>query len=531
LPDYFVNGGCPMAGPQAGRFSNYFERRNVPISYNGFLSEFTPDPSFIESSMSFCGLLTGPFLIGFMLSPAFRGVLQPQAAGGARAGNPSCVFQWKESYGDEAVRLLQEYLRIDTSNPPGNERAAAEFFRRLFSGEGIPSTLYDYAPGRANLYALLKGDGRLRPIILLNHMDVVRADGKNWRAPPFSGDILNGRIYGRGALDMKDEGLLQAMVMLIAAREHLPLKRDLIFLATSDEEVGDTGSAWMIANHPELVNQAEYLITEGGSNLVYPGRGTVYGIDVAEKAPFWIRMTATGRGGHGSSPLRDSAPDRLVEAMHRVVNWEPPIHLIPSVEEYFHQIASLEAEPMASRFRNIRKSLEDPAFARQLSAHEDFNNQLRDTVALTVLQGSPQTNVIPDAVYCELDVRLLPGQDPQDFLKRLGAVVADNRIQLQPLSAFRMPNSSPTGTGLYRIIEQVVHQHNPSALVTPVLNSGYTESQMYRPLGIYAYGFAPIEVTPEEESTEHAANERVPVEQIRRGTKMLYEIVARAANE
>jgi acetylornithine deacetylase/succinyl-diaminopimelate desuccinylase-like protein len=477
--------------------------------------------------MSFCRVLALPVLTGFMLLPAFPIEPQPQTP----AENPGHTLRWKDSYEDEAVRLLQEYLRIDTSNPPGNERVAAEFFWRLFSGQGIPATLFDYAPGRANLCAVLKGDGSLRPIILLNHMDVVRAEGRNWRAPPFSGQILDGRIYGRGALDMKDEGVLQAMAMLIAARERRPLKRDLIFLATSDEEVGDTGSVWMIANHPELVNRAEYLITEGGSNLVHPGRRTVYGIDVAEKAPFWIRMTATGRGGHGSIPLRDSSPDRLVEAMHRVVNWEPPIHLIPSVEEYFHAIASLEPEPMASRLRNIRKSLEDPAFARQLSAQENFNFQLRDTIALTVLQGSPQTNVIPDTAYCQLDVRLLPGEDPQAFLERLGAVVADNRIQIQPLSAFRMPNSSPTGTGLYRIIEQVVHKHNPSALVTPVLNSGYTESQMYRPLGIHAYGFIPIEVTPEEEATEHAANERVPVEQIRSGTKMLYEIVARAANE
>jgi acetylornithine deacetylase/succinyl-diaminopimelate desuccinylase-like protein len=466
-----------------------------------------------------------------MLMSASRAEPQLQAAAVDRVDNTNHLVGWKESYEDEAVKLLRDYLRIDTSNPPGNERAAAEFFRRLFSGQGIPATLYDYAPGRANLYAVLKGDGSLRPIILLNHMDVVRAEGKNWRVPPFSGEILDGQVYGRGALDMKDEGLLQAMVTLIAARERLPLKRDLIFLATADEEVGDTGSAWMIANHPELVNRAEYLLTEGGSNLTYPGRGTIYGIDVAEKAPFWIRMTATGRGGHGSIAIRDSAPDRLVEAMHRVVNWEPPIHLIPPVEEYFHQVARLEPEPLASRFRNIRKSLEDPAFAKQLSANEDFNYQLRDTVALTVLQGSPQTNVIPDAAYCELDVRLLPGEDPQAFLARLGAVVADNRIQIQPLSVFRPPNSSPTDTRLYRIIEQVVRQHNSRALVTPVLNSGYTESQMYRPLGIQAYGFAPIEVTPEDESTEHAANERVPVEQIRSGTKMLYEIIARAVNE
>ncbi len=476
-------------------------------------------------------LLAVAVLTGATLTLALpKGSLR-QAGGGAGVERTNASLGWKDSYEDEAVKLLQEYLRIDTSNPPGNERAAADFFHRLFAEQGIPNSLYDYAPGRANLYAILKGDGSLRPIILLNHMDVVRAEVKDWRVPPFSGEIVDGRVYGRGALDMKDEGLLQAMVMLIAARERLPLKRDLIFLATSDEEVGGTGSAWMIAHHPELVNQAEYMITEGGSNLVYPGRGTVYGIDVAEKAPLWIRLTAKGRGGHGSIPLFDSAPNRLVEAMRRVTTWNPPIRLIPSVEEYFHRIASLEREPMASQFRNIRKSLQDPAFARKLSANEDLNYQLRDTVALTVLQGSSQTNVIPDTASCELDVRLLPGEDPQVFLARLGTVVDDNRIQIEPLSAFRTPNSSPTGTGLYHTIEQVVHEYNPEALVTPVLNSGYTESQMYRPLGVHAYGFAAIEVTPDEEATEHAANERVPVEQIRRGTKMLYEIVARVVSQ
>ena len=156
------------------------------------------------------------------------------------------------------MQLMREYLRIDTSNPPGNELAAAEFFHRLFDQAGIQNTIYPYAPGRADIYAVIKGDGTLRPLVMLNHMDVVQADARSWRLPPFSGEILNGEMYGRGAQDMKDEGLLQAMVMLIAARQHLPLKRDLIFLATSDEEVDGTGSAWMMENHPELVRDAEY---------------------------------------------------------------------------------------------------------------------------------------------------------------------------------------------------------------------------------------------------------------------------------
>ncbi len=440
------------------------------------------------------------------------------------------AIKWN-AYQDEAVGLMQEYLRIDTSNPPGNELKTADFFHQLFDKAGIENTVYEYAPGRANIYAVLKGDGTLRPLILLSHMDVVRADPQNWKVPPFSGEIIDGEIYGRGALDMKDEGLLQAMVMLVAAREHLPLKRDLIFLATADEEVNDTGSAWVIEKHPELVKGAEYLLTEGGSNLIYSGRGTVYGVGVAEKAPYWIRMTATGRGGHGSIPIADSAPNRLARAMARVVNWHTPIRLLPSVEQFFHEIAPTEKEPRASQFRHIRQSLKDSTFMKMITADENYNYMLRDTVSLTVMKGSQQTNVIPDTVVCELDVRLLPGRDPSDFLEQLRQVVADPSIKLEPISRYRPPNSSPTDTALYHIIQKVVHAYNPQALITPSLNSGYTESQMYRQLGISAYGFIPIEITPEQEATQHAANERVPVEQIRLGLKMLYEVVALAANQ
>ena len=434
-------------------------------------------------------------------------------------------------YQDETVKLMSEYLRIDTSNPPGNELAAAEFFHRLFDQAGIQNTLYPYAPGRADIYAVIKGDGTLRPLIMLNHMDVVQADPRSWRVAPFSAEILNGEMYGRGAQDMKDEGLLQAMVMVIAARQHLPLKRDLIFLATADEEVNDTGSAWMLENHPEQVRGAEYLITEGGTNLIIQGRRTVYEVGVAEKAPFWLRLTASGRGGHGSVPIPDSAPDRLVKALARVADWQPPIRLLPSVEQYFRAIAMLEPEPRATQFRDIRKALEDPAFARSISGDEEYNFLLRDTVSLTLLRGGIQTNVIPDTAYAELDVRLLPGEDPNVFLGQLRSVLGDDSLQITSLNRFKPPNSSSTDTSLYRLIEQVVHQYNPQAIVAPALEGGYTESQMYRPLGITCYGFNTLEVTPEVDATQHAANERVPIEQLRRGVKILYELVARAANQ
>ncbi len=434
-------------------------------------------------------------------------------------------------YQDTTVRLMREYLRIKTSNPPGNELEAADFFHRLFEANGIPNTVFPLASKRADIYAILKGDGTLPPIILLNHMDVVRAVPEDWKVPPFAGETEDGVIYGRGALDMKGIGLLQAMVMVIAAREHLQLKRSLIFLGTADEEVGDTGAKWFLAHHADLLHHAEYLLTEGGTSVAAPGQDALYGVDVAEKAPLWVRVEARGRGGHGSTPIAGSAPNRLVQALNRVIEWQTPIRLLPLVEEYFHQIARLQEEPLKSDFLNIREALSKPRVRVALTENPDFNYLLRDTISLTVLHAGEQTNVIPETAYAELDIRLLPGEEPQDFLDRLEQVIDDPEIKFETLGQYEKPNASPTATMLYRVIQEVVHQHDPQAVVAPEINSGYTESQLFRPLGIVAYGFNPVKVSPEVEETQHAANERVPVQSFREGLKILFEVVTTAASQ
>ncbi|HVA01508.1 MAG TPA: M20/M25/M40 family metallo-hydrolase [Terriglobia bacterium] len=458
------------------------------------------------------------------------GLRLPGAPPPQSAANALNSQDWAQ-YQDMAVRLMREYLRIDTSNPPGDELRAADFFHRLFDANGIPNTVFPLAPNRADIYAILKGNGTLPPIILLNHMDVVRTVPGDWRVPPFSGDVVDGAIYGRGALDMKDIGLLQAMVLIIAAREHLQLKRDLIFLGTADEEVGDLGATWFLAHHADLLHHAEYLLTEGGTSVTPPGQATLYGIDVAEKAPLWIRVTAKSRGGHGSIPIPGSAPNRLVEAMDRVIKWQTPVHLLPLVEEYFHQIAQLQKDPLKTEFLHIRDSLKNPQIRIALARNPNFSYLLCDTVSLTVLHAGEQTNVIPSTADAELDVRLLPGDDPQDFLAQLQDVIGDPDLKVEPIGQFRKPNASSTATMLYRVIQEVIHQHDPQAVVAPELNSGYTESQMFRPLGITAYGFNPVRTTPELEETQHAANERVPVEQFQEGLKILFGVVATAASQ
>lgn len=461
-----------------------------------------------------------PFL-AFLAATCFAVALAAQA--------PAPQIAWGP-YQDFAQTLMQQYLRVDTSNPPGNEMRAVAFWKNVFDREGIENHIYEFAPGRGNILAILHGDGSARPLILLNHEDVVTSVASRWREPPFSGAIRDGELYGRGSEDMKDEGLAQAMVMIVLKREHIPLKRDVIFLATGDEEVDDLGSAYMIAHERGALRDAQYLLTEGGDTIRgADGRVAYVGVDVAEKAPYWLHLVAHGTPGHASRPIADSAPNRLIRALARIEAWQPPLRLLPQVEEFFRAIAPEQPEPRRSQFADIRQALADPAFVRWISAQSDYDYMLRDTVSLTMLHGSQQTNVIPSEAWANLDVRLLPGTDPAAFKREIERVIADPEIQVSQLTTFRPPNSSPTDSELYRIIREVSARAFPGAPVVPKLLSGFTESEMYRRLGIECYGFSPYAVTEAESDTEHGDNERIGVAELRSGPPVLFEVVRRLA--
>jgi len=442
-----------------------------------------------------------------------------------KAQNGSTI-DWPK-YQDMAVDLMQQYLRINTSNPPGNEIETAKFFKSIFDQNGIPNEIFEYKPTRANIIARLKGNGSKRPIILLSHMDVVTADAASWKVDPFSGQIIDGSIYGRGALDMKCEGLFHLMMMLLLKREGPALSRDVIFIATADEEVKDEGSIWMIANKKELFNDAEYLLTEGGSNLLEGAAVKFVGVDVAEKAPFWLQLTATGSPGHGSQPIAGSATNRLVRAINRILDWETPIKLLPAVEKFFKDVAPLQKPAWRSKFANIRESLKDPEFVKELTSEREYNFLLRNTISLTMMSGSKQTNVIPNVATCSLDIRLLPGEDRTAFLESLVKVIADPTIKVENVNTFKPPNSSPVDSELFTVISQVAKTYHPEAIVTTKMLSGYTESQLYRQLGIVAYGWAPIYTTSEEDEGVHGNNERISVMNVREGIKEFYDVVVR----
>jgi acetylornithine deacetylase/succinyl-diaminopimelate desuccinylase-like protein len=351
-----------------------------------------------------------------------------------------------------------------------------------------------------------------------------------WKHPPFSAAIDNGYIFGRGTQDMKGEGLAQLVTMVMLKREKIALERDVIFLATADEEVDGIGSDWVIQKKPELLGKAEYLITEGGENLEENGKVKYVGLDVAEKSPYWLVLTAHGRPGHGSKPIENSAPNRLVRALGRVIAWRPDLKVLPVVAEFMKRVADEQPAELAPKFRDVEHALAEPKFHAWLERQEGLAYMFMNTVTLTQIEGSGQTNVIPSVATAHLDVRLLPGQKPEEFLAQMQKIVADPEVTIAPESAtFRIANSSSIETPLFHVIESVSSRYFPGAPVLPRLNSGYTENQRYRELGIVSYGFSCYQNSDEETASEHGDNERIRVEQVRRGFRVLYDVVVGVA--
>ena len=434
--------------------------------------------------------------------------------------------------GDEAAGLLSQYLRINTTNPPGNEIAAARWLAAVLRRDGIEAQIFEPAPGKANLYARLRGDGSARPLILLNHMDVVLASPEYWTVDPFSGLIKDGVVWGRGALDMKGEAIAQLMAMVILKRAHVPLKRDIIFLATSDEEIGaGVGAAWIVEHQADLVRDAEFLLNEGGVTRA-DGRGGVefYGIGTTEKSPFWLDATARGTAGHGSRPTPDNPVHRLIRALDRIAEWRTPLIVTPAAERSFRDLATIERDSTVRRwFSDIRTALRDSVAVRAITADLTYNALLRNTISITGLKGSDKTNVIPPVATAAIDVRLLPGQDPAAFLGELTRVVGDTAVTLRPQGPNWPATESPIETEMFRAITQVAHARHPNALVTTLMLPGFTDSHYFRRLGIASYGLGPFPLTQGESRGVHGNDERVRVDALRFGVRFYYDVVSRVA--
>jgi acetylornithine deacetylase/succinyl-diaminopimelate desuccinylase-like protein len=430
---------------------------------------------------------------------------------------------------DEAIHHLQKYLRIDTVNPPGNEIEGVRFFKKIFDAEVIPSQVFEPSSGRGNLLATLRGNGKKRPVLLLNHIDVVPVEKERWSVDPFAGVIRDGYLYGRGALDDKSMGIVEMMALLILKREKVPLTRDILFFATADEETGGGwGVDWAVENIPSL-GEAEYALNEGGYVILNEqGVADRYEISSGQKVLFQLQLKTRGTSGHGSMPRPDNPNVKLIQALERVTKWETPYDILPMVKEYFSKMAPKQPPDEKPFFEDIERALKDPTFAKRLTSNPIYNAMIRDTISLTILQGGSKVNVIPSESTATLDCRLIPGSSKEDFLKEIKTRLGDE-IDVEVISESRSLPPSPFDTDLFRAIQRFAAKNNPGCPVLPYLLAGATDSRLLREKGIITYDFCPFRLTEKEMMIIHGNDERIALENLRFGTKMLVEILKEVA--
>ncbi len=410
---------------------------------------------------------------------------------------------------ERTVQMFREYLAINTCNPPGDVAAAAGFFRSIYESEQIPVELIwtDKKTGRVNVLARLKGSGKKRPLMMLNHMDTVPVDRAGWTVDPFAVKKKDGHIYGRGALDMKNYGIVQMMTMLLLKKNHVKLDRDVIFLAVADEETSGTlGSGWIANNRWEEIN-AEYVLDEGGFGtqgfFTQDGR-LIFSVGVAEKKVLWLRLSTSGTSGHGSLPPEENANFIMAQALSRVASYKTPVHITPVVAEMKRRLGRLDDTP--------------------------YNNALmRNTISLTVTKGfvgdPPKSNVIPGRAEAVLDCRLLPDQDPQEFVSKLKEIIDDPRIKINSIEWPVESIVSPYDTELFRIIERETRSVFPGSFTVPHLIIYGTDSRFFRKKGAACYGFFPGPVTMEEYLTIHGNDERIREKILRAAVRIYYNVV------
>lgn len=425
---------------------------------------------------------------------------------------------------EEALRHLTEYIAVDTTNPPGNEDRGVAFFAAIFDREGIPYESVESAPGRGNIWARLEG-GNEPALLLLHHMDVVPATATAWKTNPLKGVESDGYLYGRGTLDTKGLGIMHLEAFLALHRSHAKLARDVLFMATADEEAGGAlGAGWLVEHRPELFENVGFLLNEGGGGWRENGR-TVFSIEVAQKVPVWLRLVAEGTPGHGSAPQMHSAPGRLVAALDRIQKAPFEPRVLPPVRTMFANLAKTAQPQWKAPLEHIDEAIRDPDFLARLQADKHhLHALLRNTCSITVLSGSNKINVVPPEASAELDCRVLPDQDVGAFVDAIRERAADDTIRVEKIMSFGAA-ASTSDTELFRILERVSLEHYPEAVVTPSVATGFTDSHFFRDRGIVSYGYAPAVIPEKDLSTVHGNNERVGLATFRQGVKMMKEIV------
>ena len=430
---------------------------------------------------------------------------------------------------EEAVHHFREYLRIETVNPPGNEIEGARFFQKIFEAESIPCQIFEPSPGRGNLLATLKGSGAKKPLLLLNHIDVVPAEKEQWEVDPFEGIVKDGYIYGRGALDDKSMGIVEMMALLILKREKVPLKRDILFFAANGEETGGRwGVQWAMENLPVLWESGVALNEGGYIILNEDGTPDRYEISSGQKVIFQLKLKATGTSGHASMPMTDNPNLKLVHALETLTKWETPYSLLPMVKEYFRKLAPKQPADQRKFFEDVEKGLADPSFSKRLTSNPLYNAMVRNTLSLTVLQAGNKVNVVPSESTAMIDCRLIPDTSKEDFLKEIKKKLG-SEIEVEVISQSHSHPPSPLDTDLFRAIQRFAARNDPDCPVVPHLLPGGTDARFLRKRGITTYDFCPFRLTEKEMLRIHGNNERIALENLKFGMTLMTEMIREVA--
>jgi len=426
---------------------------------------------------------------------------------------------------DKALTLLKEFIRINTSNPPGNEEEAILFLDAILHKEGIPAEIFSPTPRRANILATIKGKRRGKPIVLLGHVDTVPAREDDWEVDPFGGEIKDDFIYGRGTIDMKSQIICQLLSFIHLYKRGVTPEQDIVFLATCDEEVGgEYGVKYVIDKVPEL-KDASFVLSEGG--CITDEDGLLHAqISVDEKKLSQFMIVARGTGGHGSLPHKDNANEKIVTASNAILSYNWPFIPTRVVAAYLNGILKGK-RGNGFVYTTLHEALKKKAFRNYVQRNPVYNALLRNTVTLTILKGGEKVNVIPTESHATFDARLLPAQRHEDFF-RIIKKLCGNQIELRPINDnTNIPQSpqSPYKTRYFKAISKVVKAFKGQIPVLPFLTTGATDLRYFRNLGIVAYGFFPVTLPKEESLRMHGVNERISIENLKEGLEGTYRIV------
>ncbi len=444
----------------------------------------------------------------------------------------SYLIDWEE-VGEESIDHLVELIQINSTNPPGNETDVTDYLETVLAAEGIESKIYALDETRANLVARAKGNGSKRPLLIMGHTDVVGVQPDKWYADPFSGMRQDGFIYGRGTLDDKNSVAAGLMVIKLLKRYGVELDRDVIFLAESGEEgTPEVGINFMVEHHIDVID-AEYVLAEGGENVIEDGQVKVVGIETTEKMPRRVTLVARAKPSHGSMPTLQNAVLILANAVARAGTWQTEVRFNETTRAYFLRMAEISSEEDAYRYNNVENADESDAIQQHFLENFPYHYSIsRTSVAPTVIDAGFRRNVIPSEASAILDIRMLPDENVEEFYSKLAQVIDDPRVEIVPEHIYR-PAAPPSeiDNEMFQTLERVAKEMYPDSAVLPIMATGATDMAQVRAKGMQAYGIGPARTVEEINSGfgAHGDNERIAEEAFIEFVKYMWNVVIEIA--